>query len=73
VVSRVSRRGLDSIDLILVCLFMAGLYTNYTVPISDKLPFPSAPAGLAGAIMLWRRRQSIGGRSFAWLVTVFLI
>jgi hypothetical protein len=73
VVSTVSRRGLDSIDLVLICMFMAGLYTNYTVPISDKLPFPSAPAGLAGAIMLWRRRQWIGGRSFAWLVTVFLI
>jgi hypothetical protein len=50
-----------------------GLYTNYTIPISDKLPFPSAPAGLAGGIMLWRRRQSLGGKSFAGLVLILLI
>jgi hypothetical protein len=71
--SGAARRGLGGFDLALICIFMAGLYTNYTIPISDKLPFPSAPAGLAGVIMLWRRRQSIGGRSFACLATVLLI
>lgn len=67
------RRGLTGFDLALICLFMAGLYTNYTIPISDKLPFPSAPAGLAGVIMLWRRRQSIGGKPFAGLLVVLLL
>ncbi len=68
-----TRRGLTGFDIALICLFMAGLYTNYTIPISDKLPFPSAPAGLAGVIMLWRRRQSIGGKSFAGLILILLL
>jgi len=68
-----ARRGLGGMDLALICLFMAGLYTNYTIPISDKLPFPSAPAGVAGVIMLCRRRQSIGGKSFAGLVLLLLL
>ena len=68
-----ARRGLSGFDLALICLFMVGLYTNYTIPISGKLPLPSAPAGLAGAIMLWRRRQSLGGKSFAGLVLVLLL
>ena len=73
VAANTARRGLAAIDLVLICLFVAGLYTNYTIPISDKLPFPSAPAGLAGVIMLWRRRHSMGGRPFAGLVAVLLI
>jgi hypothetical protein len=66
-------RGLSGFDFALICIFMAGLYTNYTIPISDKIPFPSAPSGLAGAIMLWRRRHSIGGMPFVGLLAVFLI
>jgi hypothetical protein len=60
-------------DLALICIFILGIYTNYTIPIAHKLPFPSAPAGLAGAVMLWRRRQSIGGKSFAGLIVVLLL
>jgi len=72
-VAPAARQGLTGFDLALICIFMAGLYTNYTIPISDKLPFPSAPAGLAGLIMLWRRRQSLGGKSVAGLVLVLLL
>src|SRR5258707_15818509 len=54
-----SARGLDWLDCALICLFLLGLYTNYTVQISAKVPFPSAPAGIAGLILLWRRRDPI--------------
>ena len=40
---------LDWLGVALVCLFLIGLYTNYTIQLSAKLPFPSAPAGVAGA------------------------
>jgi hypothetical protein len=43
----------------LVCLFLIGLYTHYTIQISAHIPFPSAPAGIAGVVMLWRRRNQI--------------
>ena len=46
-------------DLALICLFLIGIYTNYTIQISDKLPFPSAPSGVAGMILFWRRRHLI--------------
>ncbi len=66
-------RSLSGFDIALICIFMAGLYTNYTIPISDKLPFPSAPAGMAGVFMLWRQRQSISGKSFTGLALVLLL
>ena len=47
-----SAPGLDWLDCALICLFLLGLYTNYTVQISAKVPFPSAPAGIAGLILL---------------------
>jgi hypothetical protein len=55
---------LSGLDMALVCLFLIGLYTNYTIPISAKVPFPSAPAGVAGLLLLWRRRHDITTRSF---------
>ncbi len=48
--------GIDWFDMALIGLFLLGLYTNYTIPISAKVPFPSAPSGIAGIILLWRRR-----------------
>ena len=43
----------------LIGLFLIGMYTNYTIQISDKVPFPSAPSGIAGMILFWRRRDRI--------------
>ena len=38
-------RGLDWIDLALIAVFFAGIYTNYPIAVSKTVPFPSAPAG----------------------------
>ena len=40
--------GPDWLDCVLICLFLLGLYTNYTIKISAKVPFPSMPSGVAG-------------------------
>jgi hypothetical protein len=61
---------LDWLDCALIGLFLLGLYTNYTVQISAKVPFPSAPAGVAGLILLWRRRDQIKPKAFAWFIGV---
>ena len=61
---------LDWLDCALICLFLLGLYTNYTVQISAKVPFPSLPAGVAGLILLWRRRDQIKPKAFAWFIGV---
>src|SRR4029450_1228049 len=51
------------VDLALICIFLAGLYTNYTIMLSEKVPLPSAPAGFAGLILLVRRRNDITPRA----------
>ena len=67
---------LDWVDLALVCIFLAGLYTNYTIMVSQKVPLPSAPSGVAGLVLLWRRRDLITPRAlvgFCAIVTLYLI
>jgi hypothetical protein len=46
--TRRTQTGLDWLDCALICLFLLGLYTNYTIQISAKVPFPSLPAALPG-------------------------
>jgi hypothetical protein len=67
--------GLGWVDLVLIFIFMAGLYTNYTVMVSEKVPIPSAPAGAAGLILLCRRLDDITPRAlmgFVAIVTLYL-
>jgi hypothetical protein len=61
------------IDIALICLFMVGLYTNYTIQLSAKVPFPSAPAGVAGLLLLWRWRDRVSTASFAGFIGVLLL
>src|SRR5262249_30453926 len=74
--SSLSRKGVDGFDVLLVLVFLVGLYTNYTIQISQSVPLPSAPAGIAGALLFWRRRQSITSRAmigFFSIVLIFLV
>jgi hypothetical protein len=64
---------IDWLDMALICLFLAGLYTHYTIQISARVPFPSAPAGIAGMILLWRRRDRIKPTAFAAFLAVVLL
>src|SRR5215467_5675862 len=65
--------GLDWLDLALICIFLLGLYTNFTIQISTKVPFPSAPSGIAGLILLWRRRDKLTPKAFGWFILVLLL
>jgi hypothetical protein len=65
--------GLAWVDLVLIFIFMAGLYTNYTIMLSEKLPFPSAPAGIAGLILLVRRRNDITPRALVGFCAIFTL
>ena len=68
-----SNVGIDGFDTLLICIFLIGLYTHYTIALSDKVPFPSAPSGIAGVILLWRRRQQITEKAFiGYLLILFL-
>ena len=65
--------GLELLDRALICLFLLGLYTNYTIQISAKVPFPSLPAGIAGMLLLWRRRDLIRSAHLAGLLGVLAL
>ena len=63
------------VDTVLIGIFMLGLYTNYTIMVTQKVPFPSVPSGVAGLILLWRRRELITSRAlgaFVGVVPLFL-
>jgi hypothetical protein len=65
--------GLDWLDCALIGLFLLGLYRNFTIQISAKVPFPSAPAGVAGILLLWRRRDLIRPAHLAGLLGVLAL
>ena len=69
--SGVSR--IDWLDMALICLFLIGMYTNYTIMVSAKVPFPSAPSGIAGLILLFRRRDLITPGAFACFIIIVLL
>ena len=64
---------LDWVDLALIGLFLVGLYTNFTIMISAKVPLPSAPSGIAGLVLLWRRRDLITQRALVGLMAVLAL
>jgi hypothetical protein len=64
---------LEGLDCALIFLFMLGLYTNYTIYISAKVPFPSVPSGIAGMVLLWRRRDLIRSAHLAGLFGVLAL
>ena len=60
-------------DMLLLIVFMIGIYTGYTIQISTRIPFPSAPSGVAGLFLLWRRRGDIRPAQFGALLFVILL
>ncbi len=69
----VTQTRLSGWDVLLVCVFLVGLYTNYTIMVTAKVPFPSLPSGVAGLILLWRRRDLITERALRWFLIVELL
>jgi len=66
--------GIGWADMALICVFLIGLYTHYTIMITATVPFPSMPAGIAGLILLWRRRHQITEKALiGFLLILFLL
>jgi hypothetical protein len=63
-------RRLDALDLVLVVIFLTGLYLGVSLQITAKIPLTCAPSGFAGLILLWRWRDQIQPRHLAGLLLV---
>ncbi len=66
-------QGLNWVDMTLVVIFLIGIYLGVSIPITSSIPFPSAPSGLAGVVLLWRRRDRILPLHLAALLGVILV
>ena len=66
-------RRLDLLDLILVGIFLIGLYLGVALPITPKMPITCIPSGVAGLILLWRRREEIEPLHLAGLCAVLAV
>lgn len=69
----VTESRLGSFDMLLLLVFFAGIYLGVMVQITPKIPFPAAPAGLAGLLLLWRRRDNIVPAHLAGLFCVIVL
>lgn len=68
-----SSQRLGWVDMTLVLIFMIGIYLGVNLPVAPSIPFPSAPSGIAGVILLWRRRDNIETRHLAVFLGVLVV
>ncbi len=64
---------LDLVDMVLLSVFLIGIYLGVEIRITPTVPLPAAPAGIAGLILLWRRRNAIQPLHLAGLSGVIVI
>ena len=66
-------RRLTGIDLALIALFLLGLYLGVSLQVTSTVPLTCAPSGVAGLVLLWRRRDDIQSRHVAGLLGVIAL
>ncbi|MCW5568599.1 MAG: hypothetical protein KIS84_10255 [Dokdonella sp.] len=67
---RRAEQTLGWVDATLVVIFLLGLYLNVSLQITSKIPLTCAPSGLAGLILLWRRRDQLNPVHLGGLLAV---
>lgn len=60
-------------DMVLTGIFLVGIYMGVAIHVTAKIPFPAAPSGVVGMILLWRRRDLITARQLAAFLGVVLL
>lgn len=64
---------LPATDMVLLAVFFIGIYLEVAIQITPTMPLPAAPSGLAGLVLLWRRRDSLRPLHLAGLLAVILL
>lgn len=68
-----SAPGLAAFDFVLLAIFFIGIYLEVAIQITPSIPLPSAPSGLAGLVLLWRRRDQMQAMHLAGLFGIILL
>ncbi len=67
------KQGLGWVDMALLIVFLLGIYLSISIQLTKTIPFPNAPAGLVGIVLLWRQRHRITQLHVNGFLLVFLI
>ena len=67
------KEGLNWVDMTLLVIFILGIYLNVSLQLSKTIPFPNAPSGIVGMVMLWRQRHRITQTHVNGFLLVFLV
>ncbi len=67
------KRGLSGLDMTLLVIFLLGMYLSISVQLTKSIPFPNAPAGIVGIVMLWRQRHRVTQQHVNGFLLVFLV
>ncbi|MCK6451541.1 MAG: hypothetical protein L6R19_11890 [Alphaproteobacteria bacterium] len=73
VADRLPASGLGVLDVALVVLFLLGIYTNYELRLTPTVPIPCTLSGIAGVVLLWRRRDMLAPNHVAALMIVMVV
>jgi hypothetical protein len=68
-----SHRGGDALDILLVMVFLLGIYLEYAPRIAAGVPVPAALAGVAGMLLLIRHYRRIGTTQVLALAGVIIL
>lgn len=60
-------------DMVLLLVFLIGIYLGVEIRITPSIPLPAAPSGFAGLLLLWRRQDAIQPLHLAGLCGVIVI
>lgn len=66
-------KPLTAADYWLVFLLLLGIYLEVAIYLSPTVPIPSALAGFAGLVLIWRRRDEFTARQFAAFLGIVAI
>lgn len=66
-------RRLAWADMTLLVIFMIGIYLGVEIRVTPAIPLPAAPSGIAGLVLLWRRRNAIEPTHLAGLLGVVVV
>lgn len=66
------RQYIAPVDYVLLFLLLLGVYLEVAIYLSPTVPIPSALAGAAGLVLIWRRRDDFTARQLAAFMGVIL-
>lgn len=66
-------RSPDALDVILVVIFLLGVYLGIEIRLTQSVPIPTALSGAAGVVLVAKHMQNFRENHVRWLLAVLLL